>query len=302
MTIGAAAYYMVGSSHQWICQGSMTKAGKVVEICGPPEWTDLLPFALVVAVLLAPDFSELGVPGLLSIKRRVATQEGRQQEVESKLARIEQNVEQRVAQNQESSFQVQNIVDVGRQFEEKLTAIHEAVVPARETATGAVGGSVDAPEAKIEVGATEEGADDGVAGHPAPAPTAAAQAASGPPNGRPSDEEDRRASLTLQLLWLAKNLEQYEAISRLRRVDQGERTAGLTEDQQERVDRWYDLFEHELGAVKQVSNAVSHNPYAVSLEELQEADRIGSRLLRILMKGIGVTIGSADRLEPDEPA
>ncbi len=73
--------------------------------------------------------------------------------------------------------------------------------------------------------------------------------------------------------------------------------ASLTDEQHERVDRWYDLFEHELGAVKEVRNAVAHNPYAASTAELKEATRIARRLLRILTEGLGISTDGNDMLE-----
>ena len=83
----------------------------------------------------------------------------------------------------------------------------------------------------------------------------------------------------------------------MRQADPSERMAALTEDQQKSVDRWYSVFKEEITVVRQVRNAVAHTPYAVGLEELHEANRVGRRLLRILLQGIGASTAPIDRFE-----
>ena len=98
----------------------------------------------------------------------------------------------------------------------------------------------------------------------------------------------------MELLYLAKNLNQFETISRRREINRGERLAALTEEQQEVVDRWSTLFEQEIKLVRQVRNTVAHQPYLASLEEMREATEIGRKLLRDLLTGIRA---SADVIE-----
>lgn len=55
--------------------------------CNPPGISILLPYILGAAILVLPDFGELAIPGLLTLKRRVAEQENRldQQEIRQKM-------------------------------------------------------------------------------------------------------------------------------------------------------------------------------------------------------------------------
>lgn len=272
--IGGAYYYLHGIDNQTLCR-EVAENGRVLELCGPPGPSELIPFALVIAVLLLPDLSELAVPGLLSLKRAVTQQEGRQEEVETKLAQVEQRVEQRV------SFKI-DLHTAEKEVKVKEEALRGAKGTAFEAVEEAVAAeSAPEPEGRVPAQAGSQ-------------ETAEAAPAESPP-GLVDDEDDRRASLTMQLAWLTKSLTQYEAISRMRRVDQGERMAALSEEQQQIVDRWYNVFEEEIGLVKQFRNALIHNPYAVDLEELTEAVRIGRRLLRILLNGLGLSTAALDK-------
>jgi hypothetical protein len=289
VAVGGALYYIHGVSHQTVCEAAVAnKVGKVVELCGPPGLTELLPFALVIAVLLAPDLSELGIPGLLSVKRRIGQQEARQDTLETKIMRIEQNVDQRVEQTQNFHFGDLDIMELGHKLDEKLTAMFETAISAQPAAEDEVVTSeaiVDLapsgsephgppPAEKSPVEQSNEGtATDG--GHQEPDRT------------QSTNDTESLASLTPQLLHLVQALERYEEISRRRRVDSSARMADLTDAQLKRVDRWYELFGPELRGVKEVRNAVSHNPYAASAVELQEAIRIARRLLSLLTDGLG---------------
>jgi hypothetical protein len=71
-----------------------------VRLCGPPSWTELLPYALVIGVLLWPDLAEFGVAGVVTLKRRVREQEARQGALEAQVARFEQHVAQLAVANQ----------------------------------------------------------------------------------------------------------------------------------------------------------------------------------------------------------
>jgi hypothetical protein len=95
VAIAALAFYLHGIEAQIVCHKELSN-GDVVELCGPPGLSELVPFALVIAVLLAPDLTELAIPGLLSLKRMVRRQEDRQNQVEAKLTRI---VHQALASN-----------------------------------------------------------------------------------------------------------------------------------------------------------------------------------------------------------
>ncbi len=273
--LAAAAYYLHGIDNQTVCR-EVAEEGQILKLCGPPGPSELIPFALVITLLLLPDLSELAIPGLLSLKRTVTQQKGRQDQLETKLAQVEQRVDQRVS------------------FKIDLHTAEKEVEVKEETLLEAEGTAFEAADEETEA-------------EPVPGPDVeadAAQAAPGErteaelPPGLTSDEDDLLASLTMQLAWLTKNLTQYEAISRMRRVDQSERMATLTEEQQQVVDRWYNVFEDEIGLVKKFRNALAHNPYAVDLAELTEAVRIGRRLMRILLNGLGLSTAAIDKF-PD---
>lgn len=289
VAIAALAFYLHGIEAQIVCYEELSN-GDVAELCGPPGLSELVPFALVIAVLLAPDVTELAIPGLLALKRTVRRQEDRQDQVEAKLTQVEQRVEQQVKQEVSLNFLTSTEKDVEAK-EETLRAAERGTGEIEEEPVGEPGAEPetqtgDMREEAAESEALEEGD---------------RQIAAEPP-GLVSDADDERASLTLQLAWLTKNLTQYETISRMRRIDQSERMAALTEAQQETVDRWYDIFEQEIGVVKQLRNALIHNPYAVDIDELREAVRIGRRLMRILLNGIGVGTDALDSYgEPKAP-
>jgi hypothetical protein len=284
----AAAFYLHGVQAQTICR-DVVDSGQVVNLCGPPGLNDLVPFALVILVLLAPDFTELAIPGLLSLKRAVTRQESRQDQVEMKLAQVEQRVDNRISVTVLNAAE-QDVVTKAKLFQQKEED---------EEPPGGEAPPIEPPE-QPSGGGTEETRE-------APGPDQeASEEKSGEPEAVEKDEgsseapglitskDDARASLTLQLAWLTKNLTQYETISRLREVDPTERMAALTEKQQKAVDRWYTVFKEEIDVVREFRNALMHNPYAVDLDELKEAVRIGRRLMRILLNGIGASTEPLD--------
>ena len=71
------AAVVLATGHGQVCSGVLTPSGAVVSACRPPTVSDgvAVVFALLVLLLLVPDLAEFGVPGLLTLKRRVA--EGR---------------------------------------------------------------------------------------------------------------------------------------------------------------------------------------------------------------------------------
>lgn len=308
VAVAGVIYMLGGVEHQTLCHGAIATEGEeVVKVCGAPGITQLLPFIVVIALLLAPDLSELAIPGLLSIKRRVEEQGRRQERIEAELVRVEQNV--RLSANTYLAVHNHGIAELDlRALELKQSQFEEELEEMRGDKGNDLGPEEPPPAEPVPQPQPPD-KDGGGAGENAAQSaldesekTREAEATSRDDTDRAvgdkvSDEEDQRASLTLQLLWLVKNLEQYEAISRMRRSDPSQRMAALTEDQQERVDRWYNLFGEELKAAREVRNAVAHNPYAASIDELQEATRIGRRLMRILLNGLGLSTESVDSLE-----
>jgi hypothetical protein len=304
VAIGAGVFYLHGVEAQVICHTAAARHAS--DVCGPPRLTDLAPFALVILVLLAPDFTELAIPGLMSLKRTVSRQGHRQDQVETKLAQVEQRVDNRInftvhLNAAEDSVAIKERAFRGDWDDEDEEGAEGGTPPPPPGPPGSLGGGEEtpggerlAPDTERDAGAPEVRADRGAAG----------AARVHPPAGPPwwdkagadvsGEEDDERASLTLQLQWLAKNLTQYEAIARLREVDPDERMAAMTEQQQQAADRWYAVFKEEIALVIRFRNALMHNPYAVSLDELREAVRIGRRLVRILLNGIGAETAALD--------
>lgn len=66
-TLYVASYYVSGLE---VCRGRLP-------VCDAWTLAELVPFAMITLGLLAPDLNEIGVPGLVSLKRRVEGQEAR---------------------------------------------------------------------------------------------------------------------------------------------------------------------------------------------------------------------------------
>ncbi len=122
-------------SHNWaICDQKLAAVGTqaVVKVCHSPSLTDLpvIAILLLVLLLLLPDLSEVGFPGLFSLKRQVEQQETKLGNLEQELtfqAEVKQVAQQ--TQKVESTFNIQ-LADTGealRDFERKSgIAIHYA--------------------------------------------------------------------------------------------------------------------------------------------------------------------------------
>lgn len=95
LAVGVAAgyYFLDATSAQIVCEDVVKgtdAAPRLIEACGPPRLIDLAPFVLVIALLVWPDLSELGVTGLVTLRRRVTQQEERQQLLEDRLIEVHQ--------------------------------------------------------------------------------------------------------------------------------------------------------------------------------------------------------------------
>lgn len=93
VAVAAGFFYFHALGSESICH--QEAVGSVVhKLCGPPRLLDLVPFALVIAVLLWPDLGELAVTGLFTLRRRVEQQEERQEDIESRLLEVSQHLTQ----------------------------------------------------------------------------------------------------------------------------------------------------------------------------------------------------------------
>jgi hypothetical protein len=90
---------LTGSSLRWwhICKDQLAATGNlgVVTVCQPPGLVDLPVIAalLLCLILIAPELSEVGVPGLLSIKRKLNDQQDQIAEQSESLGRQQGAIE-----------------------------------------------------------------------------------------------------------------------------------------------------------------------------------------------------------------
>lgn len=93
----AAGYFFNAVANQSLCRDVLTGADtarQAVEVCGPPGLLNLVPFAVLIAILLWPDLGELAITGVVTLTRRVHVQEVRQDAVESRLMQVDQHLTQ----------------------------------------------------------------------------------------------------------------------------------------------------------------------------------------------------------------
>jgi hypothetical protein len=86
-----------------VCSDALTNAGAVVRTCRAPSVGDgeVVAFGLLVLLLLLPDLTEFGVPGLITLRRRVAEQEsaiGTEREYRELLAAEIDSIQASIAQ------------------------------------------------------------------------------------------------------------------------------------------------------------------------------------------------------------
>ena len=77
-----------------VCSDTLTSTGTVVRTCRSPQLPDGLVVAalVVLLLLLLPDLAEIGVPGLLTLRRRVEEQESRLETEEARRELLESQV------------------------------------------------------------------------------------------------------------------------------------------------------------------------------------------------------------------
>jgi hypothetical protein len=114
--VGGAIFLSRG---QTVCEDKLTTNGpnQVVQTCRPLTITDpQVAGTLFLAVLfLLPDLAEVGIPGLLTLKRRVEEQEAKVEEQETRIAALTAQVAQSAVQQQtaeQSSLAQGNAVNV----------------------------------------------------------------------------------------------------------------------------------------------------------------------------------------------
>lgn len=109
-----------------VCRDRLVDSGQTAEICGPVGNDDLVfvGIALLVALLFFwPDFSEISLPGLVTLKRRVEKQEERTDE----LARIIQQLS--VSQTMTVQVIPADPRELKESADEKLSQVEQGNVP-----------------------------------------------------------------------------------------------------------------------------------------------------------------------------
>jgi hypothetical protein len=132
LVAGAALWFFLdATADKVICKDTLTgtkSAPEIVQLCGPPRLLDLTPFVLLIAILLWPDLSEIGITGLVTLKRRLEEQEEKQVVLEDRLSSLHQTFVQTATaiqgQSQASTTNIQvgyapDQDDVRRGIEEK---------------------------------------------------------------------------------------------------------------------------------------------------------------------------------------
>ena len=94
VVVAVAAVVAVATGAAEVCADTLTPAGAVVRTCRAPQLSDGLVVAslVVMLLLLLPDLAEIGVPGLLTLRRRVEEQESRLETEEARRELLESQV------------------------------------------------------------------------------------------------------------------------------------------------------------------------------------------------------------------
>jgi hypothetical protein len=92
--VALTAVVAIGTGAAEVCADTLTPAGAVVRTCRAPQLPDGLVVAtlVVLLLLLLPDLAEIGVPGLLTLRRRVEEQESRLETEEARRELLESQV------------------------------------------------------------------------------------------------------------------------------------------------------------------------------------------------------------------
>jgi hypothetical protein len=259
---------IVGSRYHagWhVCDTELARTGKDVHVCHPYAVADLFPILLVVALLLLPEVDELGLPGIGTLKRRVAQQE---REVERLGESI--NVLQQLSIRSSAEVTVTNNL---LQAQERIAEKSERYVAASTA------------------GAEED--------EPVPAePPRLSQAAVG------GKQLLRSWGQIEAWLDLARCLEESDELAAWIRMPPGDRDVDelaphdrhvvdrlpadlvLSAAQQRAVVRWSRLFADEIDSVRFVRNEVAHDRRWLKLEDIDRALDVAEQLLGLLQDGI----------------
>ncbi len=251
VALSATLFYFHAVDHQSLCYQQLADVpGHQVDTCGPPRLLDLAPFALIITVLLWPDLGELAVTGLFTLRRRVDHQEERQEDVESRLLQVSQQLTQLATLSQ---------VQTQAQGQTAIGAVNNYYAPDQQDLKR----SIDAKEAG------EQPADGGV--------LVEAEASL-------RAEADERERLLGEFIRAYSRLEPYILPRSARLADELDQ---LDPERRQLVEEWRAMFDREIAALRQTRNAAVHQPGLVSPQTLRGAIENTRELSRILFDRIG---------------
>ncbi len=103
IAVGALLFFLgvVGSAD--VCHGVVAgpdQNPQIKTVCDPPRMLELVPFFLLIGLLLWPDLSEIGIGGMITLKRRVREQEKRLAETEDRVSTLHQTLLQTLSVQQ----------------------------------------------------------------------------------------------------------------------------------------------------------------------------------------------------------
>jgi hypothetical protein len=249
VALSATLFYFHAVGHQSLCYQQLADVpGHHVDTCGPPRLLDLAPFALVIAVLLWPDLGELAVTGLFTLRRRVDDQEERQEDVESRLLQVSQQLTQLATLSQ---TQAQGQTAIG--------SVNNYYAP-------------DQQDLKRSINAKEAGEQPADAGALVEAEAALRAGA------------DERERLLGEFVRAYSRLEPYILPRSSRLADELDQ---LGPERRQLVEEWRAMFDREIAALRQTRNAAVHQPGLVSPQTLRGAIENTHELSRILFDRIG---------------
>lgn len=245
--IAAATFLVWGSSQLFgepeICRQELASVGErpVVNVCAPMSAESLLGPVLLIAVLLLPDISELAIPNLITLKRRVNEHAVEQGKIRDELARVEQN---------QLALQSVNVTVGGY------------VPPDWERVRAELEGQLR--ETKDLVAAVRQ-----IQGHVAPFEIVS--------DASVADAERDRLDAELLRLWrpIESVLGLTRAATRPWRRDE---VPELTGHEVEALLEFERVFRSEIQAVRAVRNAVVHEPDKVTKDDLREAIEVARSL------------------------
>ncbi|MFL5914898.1 MAG: hypothetical protein ACJ752_04580 [Gaiellaceae bacterium] len=278
------------TSGRWnVCRTELPSGpGPPTTVCNPPAATDLGPLliAAIALMLLWQDIAEIGLPGGISVKRRLEQQEKkadqqeiRQGQLEERLSQVQQQIQQQTATAVAAPV---TSVAVVVQSDRVLASTEQKEQTFLESQAAAAVAPPEAPP--VKQGAGRDGADR-QPDAPAVGTGAGELAIGGPLDAAvlsrseplllaPAQPDPERASAEVELLRLWARLE-----SLIQQVDSGA-TVTLPAAEGESLVRWRRVFAPELAYVKSVRNSVAHG-IAVSETDIENTLEVARRLLSI---------------------